>query len=106
MVYKYESKLKNRLLDLEFDTWEETAQFEREYREMREVYRKAKAWDALKELLMKEYPEVAHLADVSNGDGERGEMSKHEEVLEHMDKLDGTNEFSNSLSDLEDNNND
>lgn len=70
--------------------------------EIQEVYRKAKAWDALKELLMKEYPEVAHLADVSNGDGERGEMSKHKEVLEHMDKLDGTNEFSNSLSDLGD----
>lgn len=45
MVYKYESKLKNRLLDLEFDTWEETAQFEREYRELERVYQKAKAWD-------------------------------------------------------------
>lgn len=45
MAYEYESKLKNRLLDLEFDTWEETAQFEREYRELEEVYRKARAWD-------------------------------------------------------------
>lgn len=45
MAYEYESRLKNRLLDLEFDTWEETAQFEREYREMQEVYRKARAWD-------------------------------------------------------------
>ena len=45
MAYEYESRLKNRLLDLEFDTWEETAQFEREYRELQEVYRKAKAWD-------------------------------------------------------------
>lgn len=45
MAYEYESKLKNRLLDLEFDTWEETAQFEREYRELEHVYRKAKAWD-------------------------------------------------------------
>lgn len=71
-------------------------------KELEEVYRKAKSWDTLKELLMKEYPSVAHLADVSNGDWERGEMSKHEEVLKHMDKLDGTNEFSNLLNDLED----
>lgn len=47
MAYEYESKLKNRLLDLEFDTWEETAQFEREYRELERVYRKAKAFDAI-----------------------------------------------------------
>ncbi|MEB7800425.1 hypothetical protein NGC89_02950 [Staphylococcus xylosus] len=47
MVYEYESKLKNRLLDLEFDTWEETAQFEREYRELEEVYRKARAFDEI-----------------------------------------------------------
>lgn len=45
MAYEYESRLKNRLLDLEFDTWEETVQFEREYRELERVYRKAKAWD-------------------------------------------------------------
>lgn len=45
MAYEYESRLKNRLLDLEFDTWEETAQFEREYRELERVYRKAKAFD-------------------------------------------------------------
>lgn len=67
-----------------------------------DLERKAKAWDSLKELLMKEYPSVVHLADVSNGEGERGEMNKHEEVLEYMDKLDGTNEFSKLLSYLED----
>ena len=70
--------------------------------EVEEVYRKAKAWDSLKELLMKEYPSVVHLADVSNGDDERGLMNKHEEVLEYMDKLDGTNEFRNLLRDMED----
>ncbi|MEB6059571.1 hypothetical protein MXL22_00545 [Staphylococcus pseudoxylosus] len=47
MAYEYESRLKNRLLDLEFDTWKETAQFEREYRELQEVYRKAKAFDEI-----------------------------------------------------------
>ena len=45
MAYEYERKLKNRLLDLEFDKWEETAQFEREYRELERVYLKAKAFD-------------------------------------------------------------
>ena len=67
-----------------------------------ELYAKAKAWDSLKELLMKEYPSVVHLADVSNGDDERGLMNKHEEVLEYMDELDGTDEFRNLLSDMED----
>ncbi|WP_436952910.1 hypothetical protein [Staphylococcus shinii] len=50
MAYEYESRLKNRLLDLEFDTWEETAQFEREYRELQEVYRKAKAFCEIREI--------------------------------------------------------
>jgi len=75
-------------------------------KELQEVYRKAKAWEDLKEVLMEEYPEVAHLADVSNGDGERGLLVKHEDILYYMDKLDGTNEFSNLLSDLEDKQND
>ena len=48
MAYEYESRLKNRLLDLEFDTWEETVQFEREYRELERVYRKAKILDEVK----------------------------------------------------------
>lgn len=40
--------------------------------------------------------------DVSNGDYERGQLSKHKEVLKYMDLLDNTNEFSNLLSDLGD----
>lgn len=55
MAYEYESRLKNRLLDLEFDTWEETAKFEREYRELERVYRKAKAFDEIKKRFEKEY---------------------------------------------------
>ena len=51
MAYEYENRLKNRLLDLEFDTWEETAQFEKEYRELQEVYRKAKAFDGIYKFL-------------------------------------------------------
>lgn len=59
---------------------------DREYKEI---------WQEMKEKLLTEYPAVEHLADVSNGDGERGELSKHKEVLRNMDKLDGTNEFRN-----------
>ena len=98
MAYEYESTIDsfiNESLD-DSDLKTEIKQ------ENKEVYRKAKAWNTLKEILIKEYPEVAHLADVSNGEGERGEMSKHGEILEHMDKLDNTNEFSNLISDLED----
>ncbi|OCA12703.1 hypothetical protein [Mammaliicoccus sciuri] len=45
MEFKHEKILKSRLLDLEFDTWEEVHQFKREYDELEEVYIKAKAWD-------------------------------------------------------------
>lgn len=45
MAYEHENSLKKRLLDLEFDTWEETIQCEREYRELQEIYHKGKSWD-------------------------------------------------------------
>lgn len=59
-------------------------------------------WDELKDKLLREYPSVDHEAYVSNGDWERGLLSKQRQTLLQMDKLDGTNEFSNLLSDLED----
>ncbi|GEQ06991.1 hypothetical protein EKQ61_11170 [Staphylococcus gallinarum] len=99
MAYEYEKDIPGFLEGIES---EHPLDLSKEIKEVQEVYRKAKAWNTLKEILMKEYPEVSHLAHVSNGEGERGEMSKHGEVLEHMDKLDGTNEFSNLLSDLGD----
>ena len=60
------------------------------------------AWQELKDKLLSDYPTVEHLADVSNGDWERGELSKHEDILSHMDQLDGTKQFSKLLSDMED----
>ncbi|MFI3545142.1 hypothetical protein V5G65_03560 [Mammaliicoccus sciuri] len=48
MEFKHEKSLKNRLLDCEFDTWEEVHQLKREYDELKEVYIKAKAFDAIK----------------------------------------------------------
>ncbi|SUM69842.1 hypothetical protein [Staphylococcus nepalensis] len=99
MAYEYERIIKKELEYTDLSNAEDQAEM---LKELQEVYRKAKAWEELKELLMEEYPEVAHLADISNGDFEGGLMVNHEEIGKHMDKLDGTNEFSNLLSDLED----
>ena len=120
MAYEYEKDILELLKDIEkersLDLSKEIDEIQGTYQTARlidnivattkkrltEQERKAKAWDSLKELLMKEYPSVVHLADVSNGDDERGLMNKHEEVLEYMDELDGTDEFRNLLSDMED----
>lgn len=63
MAYEYEHRLKNRLLDLEFDTWEETVQFEREYRELERVYRKAKAWDRMYDMIIDEGMTIGEFDD-------------------------------------------
>ena len=70
MAYEYESKLKNRLLDLEFDTWEETAQFEREYRELECVYRKAKAFDEVKEYALSKNKDFEDRKDTARSNKE------------------------------------
>ena len=67
-----------------------------------EVYHKAKAWEELKGLLMEEYPQLIRMWESTHGEGEHAEYCKANEILERMDKLDNTNEFSNLLSDLED----
>ena len=71
-------------------------------RELQEVYSKAKAWEELKGLLMEEYPQLIRMWESTHGEGEHAEYCKANEILERMDKLDNTNEFSNLLSDLED----
>lgn len=67
-----------------------------------ELKRKAKAWEEFKGLLMEEYPQLIRMWESTHGEGEHAEYCKANEILERMDKLDGTNEFSNLLSDLED----
>ena len=66
-----------------------------------ELKRKAKACEELKGLLMEEYPQLIRMWESTHGEGEHAEYCKANEILERMDKLDGTNEFSNLLSDLE-----
>lgn len=53
MEFKHEKVLKSRLLDLEFDTWEEVHQFKREYDELEEVYAKAKAFNEISDVIKK-----------------------------------------------------
>lgn len=66
-------------------------------------YREYKdAWQTLKEELLTEYPFLVRAWESTNGEGEHAEMSKANEILERMDGLDNTNEFSNLLSDMED----
>lgn len=71
--------------------------------EIKEVYRKAKAWEELKEEMRSMF--------VWGSDLPKGTPSKYMNeaygiVFKTMCELDNTNEFSNLLSDLEDNQND
>ena len=100
MAYEYEKSLKNRLLNLELDDYVEVIQLEKEYEELEEVYAKAKAWQTLKEEMITEYPYLVRVWESTNGEGEHAEMCKANEILERMDELDGTHEFSNLLNDM------
>lgn len=51
MEFKHEKSLKSRLLDLEFDKWEEVHQFKREYDELDEVYAKAKILNKITDIV-------------------------------------------------------
>ena len=64
---------------------------DREYRE---------AWHTLKDEMITEYPYLVRVWVSTSGEGEHAEMSKVNEILERMDELDGTNEFSNLLHDM------
>ena len=100
MAYEYENETKNLITKLS-GVWVESEKKEI-LKELQEVYHKAKAWEELKGLLMEEYPQLIRMWESTHGEGEHAEYCKANEILERMDKLDGTNEFSNLLSDLED----
>ena len=59
-----------------------------------------KAWQTLKEELLTEYPYLVRVWESTNGEGEHAEMCKANEILERMDQIDGTHEFSNILHDI------
>ncbi|MEB6265018.1 hypothetical protein MXL63_01325 [Staphylococcus haemolyticus] len=74
--------------------------------DMAEVKRKAEAWDKLKEEKMNDYKRYSKKLEEAWGfdyitrpiENYLGEM---ELILKRMDQLDGTHEFQNLLSDLE-----
>ncbi|PTJ53917.1 hypothetical protein [Mammaliicoccus sciuri] len=57
-------------------------------------------WHELKEELLAEYPFLERVWVSTSGEGEHAEMCKVNEILERMDELDGTYEFSNLLDDM------
>lgn len=58
-------------------------------------------WYTLKETLLTQYPYKKRYAEFSEGEFENGMCKELEQVLNYMDCLDGTHEFSNLLNDLE-----
>lgn len=59
------------------------------------------AWHTLKETLLTQYPYKKRNAEFLEGEFENGMCEKLKQVLNHMDYLDGTHEFSNLKHDLE-----
>lgn len=58
------------------------------------------AWQTLKDEMITEYPYLVRGWVSTSGEGEHAEMCKVNEILERMDELDGTYEFSNLLDDM------
>lgn len=72
-------------------------------KEVEEVYRKAKAWQELKEENIKRYTGLRTL--ILKGYEDPSDvyyLAVFADELKQMDELDGTNEFSNLLNDTED----
>ena len=97
MAYEYENETKNLITKLS-GVWVESEKKEI-LKELQEVYRKAKAWEYLKEETRSMF--------VWGYDLPKGTPSKYMNeaygiVFKTMCELDGTNEFSNLLSDLGD----
>ena len=108
MTYEYEETIKE---ELEFTDLDNTDNQDKMLKELQEVYRKAKAWEELKNKLTEDYIEQIRyinqhsITDANDTWSSGWNMSTAQQLytdLHLMDQLDGTNEFSNLLSDLED----
>lgn len=69
--------------------------------DMAEVKRKAEAWIDLKKEMVEMYPVLVNDVEITSGECEKGMLYQLGKHLRRMDELDGTNEFQNLLSDLE-----
>ena len=108
MTYEYEETIKE---ELEFTDLDNTDNQDKMLKELQEVYRKAKAWEELKNKLTEDYIEQIRyinqhsITDANDTWSSGWNMSTAQQLytdLHLMDKLDNTNEFSNLLIDLED----
>lgn len=94
MGYEYKEEIENHIICAPVHVYDEV------FDELDEVYAKAKAWQTLKEEMITEYPYLVRGWESTNGEGEHAEMCKANEILERMDQIDGTHEFSNILHDI------
>lgn len=97
MVYEYEIKIP---MWLEDGRWLNMNVDDEVLEELEEVYRKAKAWEELKESFIRVYVMQNNIKESNNDIKVKHQTYRN--ILRKMDELDNTNEFSNLLSDLED----
>ncbi|WP_219338877.1 hypothetical protein [Staphylococcus haemolyticus] len=69
--------------------------------DMAEVKRNAEAWIDLKKEMIEMYPVLVIDVETTSGECEKGMLYQLGKHLKRMDELDGTHEFQNLLSDLE-----
>ncbi|MBU6112519.1 hypothetical protein [Mammaliicoccus lentus] len=93
MAYEYEYEGKNMMAGV----YSSLATNE-SVKELEEVYAKAKAWQKLKEEMKQDY----NVTKQVNDEMALRDLALLDDYLRRIDELDGTNEFSNLLSDLED----
>lgn len=97
MAYEYEIKIP---MWLEDGRWLNMNVDDEVLEELEEVYRKAKAWEELKESFIRVYVMQNNIKESNNDIKVKHQTYRN--ILRKMDELDNTNEFSNLLSDLED----
>ncbi|MBF2319448.1 hypothetical protein H3923_10060 [Staphylococcus hominis] len=71
------------------------------FEQWQEAKKKAEAWIDLKTEMIEMYPVLVVDAVVTSGEWQKGMLYQLGKHLRHMDELDGTNDFKNLLSDLE-----
>lgn len=97
MAYEYEIKIP---MWLEDGRWLNMNVDDEVLEELEEVYRKAKAWEELKESFIRVYVMQNNIKESNNDIKVKHQTYRN--ILRKMDELDNTNEFSNLLNDLED----
>lgn len=97
MAYEYERGIIGMLGGIEDRHFIDLSDYKKE---LKEVYRKAKAWQKLKEEILNEYPGAVNIQKYYAGSYEFAIVQKLEEIGNKMDELDGTHEFSNLLDDM------